>query len=137
MTDMINNNRAGAKFSNSRSISKNTCYLEGLINFVILNVNLLKSRFLMNRTLPLVALIFVFLLAACSSPTEAPFPTLDQSEVDASVNATLTAMAPPPDEPTEAPTQVPPPSDTPVPIPTPTQVPIEVILQLCLENRMV
>ena len=79
----------------------------------------------MKKTLSLVAILFVFILAACSSPTEAPPPTLDQSEVDASVNATLTAVAPAPVEPTEAPTAVPPPTDTPVPTPTPTLVPIE------------
>ena len=79
----------------------------------------------MKKTIPIIAFLFVLLLAACSSPTEAPPPTLDQSEVDASVNATLTAVAPPPEEPTEVPTAVPPPTDTPVPTPTPTQVPIE------------
>ena len=79
----------------------------------------------MKKTIPIIAFLFVLLLAACSSPTEAPPPTLDQSQVDASVNATLTAVAPPPEEPTEAPTAMPPPTDTPVPTPTPTRVPIE------------
>ena len=47
----------------------------------------------MKKSIPILAFLFVFLLAACSSATEAPPPTLDQGEVDASVNATLTAMA--------------------------------------------
>jgi outer membrane biosynthesis protein TonB len=82
----------------------------------------------MNKTLPILAFLLVFLLAACSGATEAPPATLDQGQVDASVNATLTAMAPPPEEPTEEPTEAPtaqpPPTDTPVPTPTPTLVPI-------------
>jgi hypothetical protein len=83
----------------------------------------------MRKAVPIIALLFVFLLAACSGPTEAPPPTQDQAAVDASVNATLAAMAPPPVQATEPPTEAPtaelPPTDTPVSTPTPTLVPIE------------
>ena len=83
----------------------------------------------MKKTLPILTLLFIFLLAACSSPTEAPPSTMDESQVEDSVNATLTAMAPPPEQPTEVPTDEPtappPPTDTPVPTPTPTAIPIE------------
>jgi uncharacterized protein YgiM (DUF1202 family) len=79
----------------------------------------------MKKTIPIIAFLFILLVAACSSPTEAPAPTLDQGQVDESVNATLTAMAPLPEQPTEAPTAEPQPTDTPVPTPTPTMVPVE------------
>lgn len=71
-------------------------------------------------------LLVALLLAACSSPTEAPAPTTNETQVAESVNATLTAGAPPPTEappPTQAPTEVPPtPTEA---APTPTLQPIE------------
>ena len=75
----------------------------------------------MKKTLPILAFLLIIMIAACGSPTEAPPPTLDQGQVDASVNATLTALAPPPVEPTEAPTA----TLIPTPTPAPTQEPIQ------------
>ncbi len=54
----------------------------------------------MKRAIPIFATLIIFRLAVCSSTTEAPPPTMDEAEVEASVNATLTAVAPEPVEPT-------------------------------------
>ena len=76
----------------------------------------------MRKTIPLVFLLLSLVLAACQ-PAPAPPPTLDQTQVADSVDATLAAQEPPPTqvppapaEPTPAPTEVPPPAPTPVPI---------------------
>lgn len=74
-----------------------------------------------------IMLLACLVLAACSSPTSQPEPTADQQEIEDSVNATLTAMAPG-ESPaptatqaqTEIPTATPPPSPTPTPTLTPT-----------------
>jgi uncharacterized protein YraI len=77
-------------------------------------------------------LVVSVVLAACSSPTPAPAPTADATEIDAIVNATLTAVAPAA-TPTSLPTQVviptveatvPPPTPTILP-PTPTLAPVQ------------
>ncbi len=80
----------------------------------------------MKKTLPYMILLMSMALAACASPTSEPAPTTDPQEIENSVNATLTAVAPteaPP--PTEVPPTEPPPTATPFPSPTPTQAPIE------------
>lgn len=80
----------------------------------------------MKRSFAVLTLVLILLISACSSATtEPPAPTMDQGQVEESVNATLTAMAPSPQEPTTAPTELPPPTETPEPSPTATSVPIE------------
>lgn len=71
----------------------------------------------MKKTIPLLSLIFILLLAACGSP--APEPTVNPSDVADSVSATLTAVGPAPTA-QMAPTALP--SPTPV---VPTLEPIE------------
>ena len=71
----------------------------------------------MRKTLPYLILLVSLLLAACASPTAEPAPTLDATQVEEMVNATLTAVAPTEGE---SPTEAPPPTEVP---PTATQVP--------------
>lgn len=76
----------------------------------------------MRKTIPLVIILLSLVLAACQ-PAPAPPPTIDQTQVADSVNATLAAQGPPPTqappaqtEPTSAPTEAPPPTSTPIPV---------------------
>ncbi|MFC1923296.1 hypothetical protein ACFLY4_08400 [Chloroflexota bacterium] len=75
----------------------------------------------MRKTLPYLILLVSLLLAAYASPTAEPAPSVDATQVEDSVNATLTTVAPtevPPATPTEVlPTAIQ------VPIPTPTETP--------------
>ena len=82
----------------------------------------------MRKKIPIFILLISLVLAACSSATSEPAPTTDPQEVENSVNATLTAVAPgeepPPTEappPTEVPTATPLPSPTPSPTPEPVE----------------
>jgi len=78
----------------------------------------------MRKTLLLILLVVSLVAAACSSPTSQPEPTVDQQEIENSVNATLTAMAP---AETPPPTEIAPPTEMPtstlLPSPTPTATP--------------
>jgi uncharacterized protein YraI len=79
-----------------------------------------------KKTLPYLLFLVSLLLSACASPTSAPTPTVNQQEIENSVNATLTAMAPTEaSHPTEAPQPTEAPSATQIPLPTPTPEPIE------------
>ena len=80
-------------------------------------------------------LMLIVLLAACGAATPAPPATADPDEVEAKVNATLTAMVPvatltytptPEFSPTQEPSSTPEPTALPTEIPpTPTMIPIE------------
>lgn len=83
----------------------------------------------MRKTFVIIILLVSLALASCAGPTSEPEPTFDPQEIENSVNATLTAMAPgevaPPTEvpptaappPKEIPTATQPPSPTPSPTP--------------------
>ncbi|MCJ7537195.1 MAG: hypothetical protein MUO57_16830 [Anaerolineales bacterium] len=78
----------------------------------------------MRKTLPFILLMISLVLVACASPTSEPAPTTDPQEIENSVNATLTAVAPGEAPP---PTEAPPPKEVPtatlLPSPTPTPTP--------------
>ena len=65
----------------------------------------------------------VFILTACASPATVPTVSLESVDVSQLVNATLTAIAPPPSytpTPTMEPSQTPEPTETPTEVPTAT-----------------
>lgn len=78
----------------------------------------------MRKTIPIFILLISLVLSACSSATSEPEPTFDPQDIENSINATLTALAPGEEtQPTEAPPPTEVPTATPLPSPTPSPTP--------------